>query len=80
MSAQTPSKQPAVARPARRPSFPSHIVAIACFLADTNDVPAENVTKFFDEVDRRWPGLPFRDFARVARLAEALLLKTEGNA
>jgi hypothetical protein len=80
MSTQIPSKQPAFARPARRPVFPPHIVAIAWFLADSNDVPAEDVTRFFDEVDRRWPGLPFRDFARAPRLAEALLLKTEGNA
>jgi hypothetical protein len=32
------------------------------------------------EIDRRWPGLPFRDFARAARLAETLLLKVEGIA
>ena len=60
--------------------FGPHVIAIARFLADTDDVPAREVVRFFEEVDRRWPGLSFRDFLGAAVLAEALAMKTEGNA
>jgi hypothetical protein len=57
---------------------PRHVIALAHFMRDPG-APAEMVA-FLEEVDRRWPGLSFRDFFGAAALAEALALKTEGSA
>jgi hypothetical protein len=59
--------------------FGSHVIALAHFLADTEVAPTDTVA-FLIEVNRRWPGLSFRDFMGAAVLAEALAMKTEGNA
>jgi hypothetical protein len=63
----------------RRPIFRPHVIAIAHFLCDS-EVPPDEVIRFFEEVDRRWPGLSFHDFVGAARLCEALVMKVEGNA
>jgi hypothetical protein len=60
--------------------FGPHVIALAHFLADTDEVPANEGVRFFEEVDRRWPGLSFRDFVGAAVLAEAMAMKTEGSA
>jgi hypothetical protein len=45
----------------RHHRFGPHVIKIAHFLRDSS-VPPEDVVGFMIEVDRRWPGLPFRDF------------------
>jgi hypothetical protein len=61
----------------RRPqnNFGPHVIAIARFLANTEVAPEDTVA-FLIEVNRRWPGLSFRDFMGAAVLAEALAMKT----
>ena len=58
--------------------FGPHVIALTHFMRDP-DAPVEMVP-FLEEVNRRWPGLSFRDFFGAAVLAEALAMKTEGNA
>jgi hypothetical protein len=60
--------------------FAPHRDALAHFLADTDEVPANEVVRFFEKVDRRGPGLFLRDFSGAAVLAAALAMKTEGSA
>jgi hypothetical protein len=61
-----------------RQRFGPHVIALADFMRDP-DAPAAMVP-FLEEVDRRWPGLSFRDFFGAAVLAEVLAMKTEGSA
>jgi hypothetical protein len=63
----------------RRRVFGPHVIKLAYFLRDS-EVPPEEVIRFFEEVDRRWPNPSFHDFTAAALLCEALVMKTEGNA
>jgi hypothetical protein len=58
--------------------FGPHVPEIARFLAEAG-ATADSVA-FLVEIDRRWPGLSFRDFLGAAVLAEAFALKTAGTA
>jgi hypothetical protein len=64
----------------RRPhsNFGPHVPALARFMA-TTAATADSVALLV-EIDRRWPGLSFRDFMGAAVLAEAFVMKTEGTA
>jgi hypothetical protein len=61
-----------------RQQFGPQVVALAHFMRDP-DAPFDMVP-FLEEVDRRWPGLSFRDFFGACVLAEALAMKVEGTA
>ena len=56
--------------------FGRNVEALARFMAGA---PADSLA-FLIEVDRRWPGLSFRDFMAATVLAEALVMKCEGTA
>lgn len=66
-------------RTIRHLRFGPPVIEIAYFLVDTKMAPADTVP-FLEEVDRRWPGLSFRDFLGACVLAEALAMRTEGDA
>jgi hypothetical protein len=55
------------------------VIEIAHFLADA-PYATENHIDVLYEVDRRWPGLSFRDFLGAAVLAEALAMEPKGRA
>ena len=59
-------------------AFGPQVIEIACFLAP--EIGHVDTVSLFEEVDRRWPELSFRDFLGAAVLAEALAMKTEGSA
>jgi hypothetical protein len=63
----------------RHRTFGPHVITLAYFLRES-EVPPGEVVHFFEEVDRRWLDLSFRDFLGAAVLAEALAMKTEGSA
>jgi hypothetical protein len=63
----------------RRCSFGPHVIRLASFLRDSK-VPPDDVVGFLHEVDRRWPGLSFRDFLGACVLAEALAMQPRGRA
>jgi hypothetical protein len=55
------------------------VLEIVRFLLDASFLPLETV-KFFQEIDRRWPGLSFADFVTATRLAEAIALRPRDSA
>jgi hypothetical protein len=55
------------------------VIEIAHFLADAPYATEQHIT-VLHEVDRRWPGLTFRDFLGAAVLAEALAMRPQGEA
>ena len=57
---------------------PRHVIALAHYMRD----PAApfDMVPFCREIDRRFPGLSFRDFLSAAVLAEAMAMKVEGHA
>jgi hypothetical protein len=59
-------------------NFGPHVPVLARFMASTIE-PADTLS-FFTEIDRRWPGLSFRDFLGARLLAAAIVMETEGNA
>jgi len=56
----------------------SELIEITRFLTDTK-IPRSDIVRFFDEVDRRWLGLFFRDFLSAAVLAEAFAMRAKGR-
>jgi hypothetical protein len=54
------------------------VIAIARFLAP--EIGHGDTVALFEEVDRRWPDLSFRDFVGAAVLAEALAMQPRGTA
>jgi hypothetical protein len=58
--------------------FGPQVIEIAKFL--TPLISCCDTVSLFQEVDRRWPSLSFRDFLGAAVLAEALALEPEGRA
>jgi hypothetical protein len=63
----------------RRRTFGPHVIKLAYFIRDTEMAPADTV-EFLTEVDRRWPGLSFRDFLGACVLAEALAMMPRRHA
>jgi hypothetical protein len=53
-----------------------HVPELARLIAIS---PPDSVSVLI-EIDKRWPGLSFRDFMAANVLAAAIALKTEGNA
>jgi hypothetical protein len=63
--------------PAREPNqFGPHVPELARLIAVS---PVDSLA-FLVEVDRRWPGLSFRDFMAANVLAAAIVMPTEGTA
>jgi hypothetical protein len=58
--------------------FGPNVIAIAKFLVPL--ITCTDTVSLFQEVDRRWPDLSFRDFLGAAVLAEALALEPRGRA
>jgi hypothetical protein len=58
--------------------FGPQVIEIAKFLVPL--IPCGDAVSVFQEVDRRWPELSFRDFLGAAVLAEALALESRGRA
>jgi hypothetical protein len=58
--------------------FGPHVATLARFMA-TTAVTADSLS-FLTEIDRRWPGLSFRDFMAARVLAAALVMQTEATA
>jgi hypothetical protein len=63
---------------ARHYKFGPQVLEIARFLAPLNST--SDTVSLFQEVDRRWPQLSFRDFLGAAVLAEAIALEPRGRA
>jgi hypothetical protein len=59
--------------------FGRDVHAIARLLAEAETGGIDTFT-LLTEIDRRWPGLPFRDFLGAHVLAVALGMETRGNA
>ena len=59
-------------------NFGPQVIEIAKFLAPL--IACCDTVSLFQEVDRRWPELSFRDFLGAAVLAEALALEPRGRA
>ena len=59
-------------------NFGPQVIEIAKFLAPL--IACCDTVSLFQEVDRRWPELSFRDFLGAAVLAEALVLEPRGRA
>jgi hypothetical protein len=72
---QTP--QPRASRQPQR--FGPHVPALARFMVVSTVEPTDSLS-FLTEVDRRWPGLSFRDFMAARVLAAALVMPVEGRA
>lgn len=66
------------ARQIPRHTFGPRAVAVGQFLAYA-DVPGDT-SDFLEEINRRWPGLSFRDFWGGYVLAASLARETEGSA
>jgi hypothetical protein len=64
--------------PVRHYTFGPEVIAVAKFLAPL--ISRSDTIALFQEVDRRWPELSFRDFLGAAVLAEALALEPRGRA
>jgi hypothetical protein len=54
------------------------VIALAHYMRDPTAPFA--MLPFCREIDRRFPGLSFRDFLSAAVLAEAMAMKVEGHA
>jgi hypothetical protein len=59
-------------------NFGPQVIEIAKFLVPL--IACCGTVSLFQEVDRRWPELSFRDFLGAAVLAEALALEPRGRA
>jgi hypothetical protein len=70
---------PAHAQGRQPERFGPDVRALARFLATSLVEPADSLG-LLQEIDRRWPGLSFRDFMGARVLAAALVMPTEGSA
>src|ERR1700741_1222941 len=55
-------------------------IAVGHFIVGAGVVPDDEVLAVLPEIQRRWPGLSFRDFWGACILAAALAPKQEGSA
>jgi hypothetical protein len=60
--------------------FGPHVIRLAYFIRAYPELSPTGMVPFFEEIDRRWPGLSFRDFMGAAALAEMLAMQPRGRA
>ena len=72
------TRQPANTQGCRPQRFGPDVPALARFLATA--IELADTLSFLTEINRRWPGLSFRDYLGARVLAEALVMPTEGHA
>jgi hypothetical protein len=71
LSVQGQGRQP-------RRNFGPCVAELARFMAST--IELADTLSLLTEIDRRWPGLSFRDFMAANVVAAAMTMKVEGRA
>jgi hypothetical protein len=63
-----------------RDSFSAEIIALTELVTTEKLTPCEHVLAFLHEIDKRFPGLSYRDFVVACTLAEMFERETGGHA